>query len=83
MYWTKKTLTNNGKIKPIIQSHQPFWDDGTEIPAQVSEFLTTGNDFPNYGLYLTIGEDENARSVFAGLYYSLDQIEEFLVEWAA
>lgn len=83
MYWIKKDLTNNGKMKPAVQSHQPLWNDGTEMPAQVSEFLTTGNDFPNYALYLTVGNEENARIVFAGHYYSLSQIEEFLVDWAA
>ena len=82
MYWIKKDLTNNGKMQPVIQSHQPLWNDGTEMPAQVSEFLTTGKALPNYALYLTVGNEENALIVFAGNYYSLSQIEDFLVGWA-
>ena len=82
MYWIKKDLTNNGKMRPV-RSYQPLWNDGTEMPAQVSEFLIAGNDFPNYALYLTVGNEENAKSVFAGHYYSLNQIEDFLVDWAA
>ena len=79
MYWIKKDLTNNGKMG----GYQPFWNDGTEMPAQVSEFLTAGDGFPNYALYLTVGNEENARIVFAGHYYSLSQIEDFLVDLAA
>ena len=84
MYWIKQpAILTNGNETPKVQYHQPLWNDGTEMPAQVSEFLTTGNDFPNYLLYLTVGCEENARIVFAGHYYSLGQIEEFLVGWAA
>ena len=83
MKWIKQTpITNNG-MAPKVQYHQPIWNDNTEMPAHVAEFLTTGNDFPNYALYLTVGCEENARVVFAGHYYSLSQIEEFLVDWAA
>ena len=83
MKWIKSHITSDEHDKPLIQTHQPLWNNGTEMPAHVSEFLTTGNDFPNYALYLTVGYEENARIVFAGHYYSLDQIEEFLVGWAA
>ena len=82
MEWIKQNRIY-GSETPKVQYHQPIWNDGTEMPAQVSEFLTTGNDFPNYALYLTVGCEENARIVFAGHYYSLGQIEEFLVDWAA
>ena len=84
MEWIKQSpITNGNGTAPKVQYHQPIWNDGTEMPAQVSEFLTTGNDFPNYALYLTVGCEENACIVFAGHYYSLDQIEDFLVDWAA
>ena len=83
MEWIKQSPNGNGGMAPKVQYHQPIWNDGTEMPAHVAEFLTTGNDFPNYTLYLTVGSEENARVVFAGHYYSLDQIEEFLVDWAA
>ena len=83
MKWIKSHLTSDEHDKPLIQSHQPLWNNGTEMPAHVSEFLTIGNDFPNYALYLTVGAKENTRYVFAGYYYSLVQMEDFLVDWAA
>lgn len=83
MKWVKNGPINDGHSTPVVQNYQPFWNDGTEMPAQVTEFLTGRTDFPNYALYLTIGEEENARIVYAGHYYSLGLIEEFLAEWAA
>lgn len=52
-----------GTMSPVVQNHQPFWNDGTEIPAHVTEFLAGNPGFPNYELHLMIGYEENTRGV--------------------
>ena len=89
MKWIKKATITNGFREPVTQTHQPIWNDGTEIPARVTELLPAtlpagaGPSFPRYLLHLAIGHEENTRIVFAGYYYSLEQMEEFLMDWAA